>query len=183
MHMSEEFMESKSKHKTINKLNIFLVLLLGISLMYIWKTTNSEKNVIMTPYMFINDIGGLVSAKGSWISADTELSIPFQTVEINCWQNIKYCFLNYAELNEDSVLSAYTQSHEISQWTEDTIETKPYVLGMGCVEYQLNLNRRSQTVTQTRRTLRQDGICESIQKEPITMTLVDGSKRINQPKK
>lgn len=61
----------------------------------------------------------------------------------------------------------------------EVIETVPSETGFGCVEYTYRLDRRSETVTSTRRTVdNTNEICEGIQDEPIVSKLGNGCERV-----
>lgn len=157
------------------------------SLFWIRQTSDLKNNVIMGPYLF-TEVEGLVRAQGAWLSSDTELANPLQAVEINCWEQFGHCFVNYGEITEQDTsstgfLSTFSEVFEISRWTPDVIETAPTESAAGCVETQLRLDKRSETVTFTRRTIdNKTGLCDGIDSRSFTLTLGDGLERIRQAK-
>lgn len=166
---------------------VILIIALAGAILWIKQTSDLRNTITPQTYSF-TEVDGLVTAKGSWVSADTDLANPLQTLEIQCWESFKHCFVNYSEVSQFesifdfALLTAYSEIHEISRWTPDLIETIPSESGFGCVEYQIRLDRRSKTVTSTRRTISTAGICEGMQDKPIILNLGDGLDRVNQSK-
>lgn len=171
---------SVTQYRTPQKVKVFIgVLILTIVSLVFWNKISTPINsVLMAPYNY-SETGDLVSVRGSWLSSDTALANPLQTTQIECWERFGHCFVYYAELKEDNYLSVNSETYEIQSWTNDTILTKPNKFG--CVDYQLSINRRAETVTNIRLTTDNTSeLCKGIQKEPITLTLGDGLKRIEQ---
>lgn len=134
--------------------------------------------VKLPTYSFVDlgELGGLVTAEGSWVSSEKPES-PFQTVDIQCWQNWGNCIIAVATYNHDNnFLSNYVDIGEIAEWTDEYIQTKPAKPMEGsCVEEYYRLDRRSELVTYTRNIISQDDICKG--KEPIVYTLKEGYER------
>jgi hypothetical protein len=178
--MSTKTETEEVRYKTPVKTKTFIgILILVIASLVLWMKISSPANsVVMGNYSY-TETGDLVDAQGSWLTPDTNLANPLQTVEIQCWQRFGYCFVNYAELNEGNYLSVNSEIYEIDRWADDIIQSKPNKLG--CVEYQLTLNRRAETVTNIRHTIdNTTEFCKEMSKDPITLTLGDGYKRIMQ---
>lgn len=153
---------------------VMSILLIGI---YLWsKDAFHRSSIIMSNYGF-NEVDGLVTVHGSWLSSTAVLANPLQTVEIECFRDLGHCFSYTAELSDDNYLSVSSELYEIEDWREDMVITRPNKFS--CVEYQLTLNRRSKTATNIRHTINNTSeFCTGIQNEPITLTLGDGDRRI-----
>jgi hypothetical protein len=172
---------SDSTHRTSSSARILILILtiaLGVSLFWNWAST-PEKTVSMSPFIFIDNVEGYVTAQGSWLSSDSKLSTPLQTANVDCWKDIGYCIVFIAELNSDKLLLGTTEYYQISHWTDYMITTMP--LEYGCVTYQLTIDRHSQTVTNVRtKNSGATGSCSMFDKAPIRLSLGDGWKRIEQ---
>lgn len=169
------------KKKSIGFRLLFCIVLVTAILegFIIYRMSNPVNTFLLPPYYF-GDLGkdGLVTAKGSFLST-TDLAFPIQTTSIECWKEFGHCWFSDATLSEQNFLSTDMSLHEIEFWTDDFIQTKPTSSAAGCVEESYRLDRRSKTVTYTRKTLdNKTGLCEGIQEEPITATLGDGLKRL-----
>lgn len=169
------------------RLLFFVVLIVAIfEGVVIYYMSNPVNTFLLPSYYFgdlkDNGIDSLVTAKGSFLST-TDLAFPIQTMEIQCWKEFNHCWFSDATVN-DNFLSTGLDLQEIQYWTDDFIETKPTSSAAGCVEESYRFDRRSKTVTYTRRTLdNKTGLCEGVQGEPITATLGDGLKRLEMYKK
>ena len=130
-----------------------------------------RKRTPQADIVYFGDLkNGLVTATGSFLST-TNLAFPVQTTEIQCWQEFNYCWIADATLSKDNYLSTGLDLQEIQYWTDDYIQTKPSNPGGGCVEENYRLDRKSKTVTYTRRTIdNKTGLCKSVQEEPIIAT-------------
>lgn len=175
-------MEEKLKSKPQNY-KVWFVIAFCIALLegwYIYRVSDLANVMTLPPYMFTDmEQDGLVTAYGSWISSQTDLAFPVSTVYIECRKELGHCWVANATVMESSFLFPGFSLHEIQYWNDDFIETKPSDPGLGCVEETYRLDRRSETVSHTRRTIDNvTGLCEGIQEEPITATLGHGMKRI-----
>ena len=163
---------------------LIVAILEGIIIYY----ASNPINTFLLPSYYFSDLresglDGLVTAEGSFLST-TDLAFPVQTSHIECWQEFNHCWFADATLSENNFLSTGINLQEIKYWTDDFIETKPTSSAAGCVEDSYRLDRRSKTVTYTRRTLNnKTGICEGIQEEPITASMGDGLERLEIYKK
>lgn len=178
----------KDKVKFLNTKTVLAIIFLIACLeaIYIWRYSSPAKNIILPSYSYYDsrenkDDGSdsLVSAEGSWIS-ETEFAYPIFTTSIDCWKDFDHCWVASAYLDDKyNVLSSDLDLHQINYWNDDFIETKPSDPGLGCVEEFYRVDRRSKTVSYTRKTINNTGSCEGIQKEPITSHLGDGQARLD----
>ena len=167
-------------YKTLFWLILVVAVLEGY---YIYRTSDPSNFFLLPPYSFYDSkesgSDDLVSASGSWIPSQTKLAFPVSTVNIECWREFGHCWIADATLTEKDYISSGLNLEEIQYWNDDFIETKPSSPLLGCVEEVYRLDRRSQTVSYTRRTIdNTSAMCEDIQEEPITASLGDGLKRI-----
>lgn len=144
---------------------------------WIYFSSNLANRMLMAPYSFNDSVEGLVTADGSWISS-TQLAFPLSSVKIECWKEFGYCWIADGTIMDNDYLSVGLELKQISEWTNDYIQTKPTSPLAGCVEESYRLDRRSKVVTYTRNTLKTTGTCEGISKEPIISKLGDGLERI-----
>lgn len=167
------------KHKNKYKPLFFIVLIIAVlEGLWIYLSSDLTKSILMPNYSLSDSVDGLVTASGSWIST-TELAYPMQTVQIECWKDFGHCWFMDGSISDDKFLSVNSDIEEIAKWTNDVIETVPSTTAGGCVEYFYRIDRRSRTVTATRRTVNNKaGLCEGIQDEPIIMHLGDGFERL-----
>lgn len=177
--MNEDNSSNQSPKNKFKKAFFVILIIALLEAGWIYLSSDLTKSILMPNFMLSDSVGGLVTASGSWIST-TELAYPMQTIEIECWKDFGHCWIMDASLSDDKYLSLNSDIEEIAKWTDDAIETVPSVTAGGCVEYFYRIDRRSGTVTATRRTVNnKSGLCEGIQDEPIIMHLGDGLDRLN----
>lgn len=166
-------------YKVLFYIVLVVAILEGIQIKY---SSDSANIVNMPSYSFSDSVGGLVTARGSWVST-TSLAMPLQSVQIDCWKDFNYCWISDGTLY-DNFLSTGLNLHEIAYWNDDFIETAPSQSMAGCVEETYRLDRRSKTVTYTRKTVNnKTGLCQGVQDEPIISKLGSGMERIDMYKK
>src|SRR5215211_3577217 len=162
--------------KKLFNLKVFFIIVLITAILeglIIFRISDPVNTFLLPPYDFY-DGDDLVSANGSLIST-TDLAFPVQTTNIECWKDFNYCFIVVASVMDNNFLFSDLDLREIQYWTDDFIETQPTSSAASCVEEFYRLDRRSKTVTYTRRTLNNKfELCKGIQKEPITAVLGDG---------
>lgn len=165
--------------KLLGKKTLFWIVLLVAIIEGIWIyfSHNLIKRISMSPYSFNDSVDGLVTAEGSWISP-IKLAFPLSSVKIECWRDFGYCWFADGTIMDNNYLSVGLDLKEIEEWTDEYIQTKPSKPLMGCVEESYRLDRRSQVVTYTRRTVDTADICEGVSEEPIVAKLGDGYERI-----
>ena len=179
------------KYKLLFWIVLIIAILEGV---WIYFSHNLTNRINMAPYSFtdLKDSNppddSLVTAEGSWISSNTDLAFPLDSVYIECWKDFGHCWIAHATLMDekkfDPFLSVGLDLKEIAYWNDDFIETKPAKPALGCVEETYRMDRRSKTVTYTRRTIDNTSkTCEGILKDPITATLGNGWDRIDKYKK
>jgi hypothetical protein len=172
------------KQKSGNALKFLFLISLIVAILeagWIYRSSDLTNVVSLPPYSFYDskdDFFGVVGASGSWIST-TKLANPIQTVEIECRKEDGYCRIMDSSLSGEKYLSVGSTVEKIARWTDDVIETVPSPTAFGCVEYFYRLDRRSEVVTSTRKTVdNETGLCKGIQEEPIVMHLGDGLERL-----
>lgn len=113
---------------------------------WIYFSNNLANRIGMSPYSFNDSVDGLVTAEGSWISS-IQLAFPLSSVKIECWKDFGYCWIADGTIMDNDYLSVGLDLKEISEWTNDYVQTKPSKPLMGCVEESYRLDRRSKVVT------------------------------------
>jgi hypothetical protein len=119
---------------------------------------------------------GYVSAKGTWTISGEKQGFPEQTSEIECFKDIGKCIAATAILHHDgtTLLEVQLDIYNIERWDEHEIVTKPRETAMGCVRYVYRFNRLSKSVTGTRSTISDEGLCKGLDKGEKHLVLVDG---------
>lgn len=165
------------------KVFFWVILVIAILEGFLIYSSSKLENIIELPmYSFYDSKKDLVTAQGAWVST-TDLAFPLSTSNIQCWKDFGYCWISTSTIFDfgtgGPMLSGDLDLKEIAYWNDDFIETKPSKPLAGCVEETYRLDRRSQTVTYTRKTVDNTSeICKDIQKDPIISTLEDGFKRL-----
>ena len=148
---------------------------------WIYKSGNLIDKLNLSTYIFYDSGDGLVTAEGSWVST-TRFAFPLSTAVIECWKDFGHCWVADATVfdfgDSTPILAAGLNLKEIAEWTDDYILTKPYVPLTGCVEETYRLDRKSEVVTYTRKTIKTIDTCEGTSTEPIVSKLGDGYERL-----
>lgn len=144
-----------------------IIILFGVVVFLIGLFYFNQEEIQLPPYYF-TDGGDFIIAKGSWLS-DTKLSDKAQTVQIHCQQDWGYCIETIASIGHvgGNLLSIWTEFWKIKEWNEDKILFYENSTAT-CVNYNYSVDRKNQTITNTRTTKLPKGkFCEDISEEPI----------------
>lgn len=169
--------------RLLNNKTLFLVVFL-VALVegaFIYFSQDLSDRISLPMYSFYDSENGLITAEGAWVSTE-DLAFPLSTVTIECWKQFGHCWIADATIMDfdsgSQHLSSGLELEEIAMWSEDYIETKPSKPLSGCVEEVYRLDRRSQVVTYTRRTVLSKGVCEGVSEKPIVAKLGNGYERL-----
>lgn len=170
--------------KFFNYKRLFWIILVVAILEGAWIYFSSDltRRINMAEYTFTDSGGDLVTATGSWIST-SDIAFPLSTAEIDCWKDFGHCWMADATIMDNEFLSVGMKLHEIAEWNDDYITTKPSQPLLGCVEETYRFDRKRKVVTYTRSTVDTSGLCEGMSKEPIVARLGDGLERLGVIKK
>ncbi len=119
---------------------------------------------------------GYVSAQGTWTISGEKQAWPEQRSEIQCFRDIGKCIEATAIVKHEGepYLSVALEIYEIERWDAQEIVTKPRETAMGCVRYVLRFNRLNKSVTGTRSTISDEGLCKGLDRGEKHLVLVDG---------
>ncbi len=134
---------------------------------------NTVNNLSLPLYSF-TDMKTSVSAKGSFISKTEPDFLPTVT-DITCFHQDNFCILNGVTTNFSS-LNTSSYLIPITTWTDNFVIADTGKIG--CIEETYTLDRKMNTVTYNRKTLKTDEYCKDIIREPMTATLEGGAKRL-----
>ena len=157
---------------------VLTIALIEGGLLYL--SSDLTKRISLPIYSYYDSNDGLVTAEGAWISP-IKVAFPLSTTSIECWKDFGYCWIADATIMkfDGEILSSGLKLKKIAYWNDDFVETEPAKPLMGCTEETYRLDRRSETVTYTRRTIKTDENCEETLKDPIVSTLGNGWDRLN----
>ncbi len=144
-------------------------------------TTNVQKNAAgpHLPMKFVyTDYWerGYVTASGTIKILNEKSAIPYQTSEISCSRESNSCSAATAEYmtwNDVRNLNVALDEYPIKLWDANII-----VFGkrFDCVDMTYTINRSNKSVTGIREKISSEGICDSVDKKPLELALIDGSE-------
>jgi hypothetical protein len=136
-----------------------------------------EKKPIMLPALNLaTDYweDGYVSAQGTWTMANEKLAFSEHTSMIKCYRDTATCVYAIATISRDSTtfLDVDVDNYYVERWDKYEIITKPK--DVACTRNVIRVNRTQKSVTLTRSSISNEGLCKNIETKEKHSTLSDG---------
>jgi hypothetical protein len=121
---------------------------------------------------------GTVHVTGTWSIVGDVQAQPVQHTSIKCYKFEKKCYaataIQGAQELGGGYISAEVEVYEIERWDNSEIVTKPY--DYFCTRYVYRINRLQKSVTGTRSTISTGGECKALDRNELTLKMVDGGE-------
>jgi hypothetical protein len=114
-----------------------------------------------------------LSAQGSWFGPGVATKV--NSVEINCWLSERNCELfeaNLVTLNDQPFLQIFRSHFKITSQSTTSLAAEDD--SAECIRRTLAVDRKSKSVSLIRSKVSREGMCNLVQDEALTLTLVDG---------
>ncbi|KKS92624.1 MAG: hypothetical protein UV68_C0041G0011 [Candidatus Collierbacteria bacterium GW2011_GWC2_43_12] len=147
----------------------------------------------LPPFLFLDNVPGLVGATGTFAAKGEELANKFNSVEIQCFNkygDVAFDDLKQAGINTEEMycyiaqgdvikgyLSTYLSLFPITDWDKEKVVAEKEGL---CRKTIMTLDRRAKSVTQTSTLINNEGeLCSGLSPEPIQSYLTNGFEAVS----